>query len=67
MKNYRNTLASNPYFSVPLKCNTVWSKAGRTQKNAENRNLKLNTLNNEDLNDFLKTFKMLVIELFPIP
>ena len=36
-------IASNPYFSLLLKKNPIWSKANCTQKYAKNRNLKLNT------------------------
>ena len=65
-KNYRNTLASNPYFSQLLKRNTVRPKASRTQKYAKNRNLKLNTFNNGDLKVFSKTFQMPVAKLHSV-
>ena len=63
VKNYTKTLARNPYFSQPLKRNTVRSKEDRTQKYAKNRNLKLNTFSNEDLKGFSKTFKMPIAKL----
>ena len=63
LNNNRNTLASNPYFSLFLKRNTVRSKSGRSKKYAQNLNLKLSTFSDRDLKVLLKTFIMRVAEL----